>query len=160
MRTVEQRLAGLEAREAIRACLHRYMDLCDVPGPLRDVGELAELFTPRAIWEGIGEAYAGKFGRVTGRRRIAEHVAGYLPPSEHFRRNVHLVGSEQLTAAEDSGSGQWVMQQLSEYADGSGELLCARLRIDFRLTRDAAVVAQMSHFRTERLYAAKLNPRT
>lgn len=159
MGELEQRLEILEAKEAIRVCLGRYFDLCDVPGPLRDTSELAELFTPGAVWEGIGEAYAGKFGRIEGRDRIATHVAGYLPPSDHFRRNAHLVGSEQLRTDGSSGSGQWLMQQLSEYADGSGDLLCARLRIDFLITRDdVGPTALMRHFRTERLYAARTRP--
>lgn len=160
METLEQRLQRLEAKEAIRACLGRYLDLCDVPGPLRSTDELAALFTPDAVWEGIGPAYAGKFGRIVGRSRVAEHVAGYLPPSDHFRRNTHLVGSEQLRTDGSTGSGQWLMQQLSQYADGSGDLLCARLRIDFVLSRDEAEPsAAMFHFRTERLFSAQLTPR-
>lgn len=160
MTNVEQRLRVLEAREAVRACLGRYMDLCDVPGPLQDKAELADLFTPRAIWEGIGKAYAGKFGRVIGRHKIADHVAGYLPPNDHFRRNAHLLGSEQLSVDGDKCSGQWLMQQLSEYSDGTGDLLCARLTIDFDVSRtESGVLARISHFRTERLYSASLNPR-
>jgi hypothetical protein len=160
MANIECRLELLEAKEAIRTCLGRYFDLCDVPGPLRHKSELAALFTPEAVWEGLGEAYAGKFGRITGRHQIAEHVIGYLPPSDHFRRNAHLVGSEQLHSDGHTGSGQWLMQQLSEYADGSGDLLCARLRIDFVIARnDGEVSALMSHFRTERLYSAGVSPK-
>lgn len=157
MSTVAQRLAVLESKEAIRSCLGRYFDLCDVPGPLRSTDELAELFTPRAIWEGLGEAYAGKFGRVVGRHKVAAHVGSYLPPSDHFKRNVHLLGSEQLHNDAEGGSGQWLMQQLSTYADGSGELLVARLRIDFQVTSQSdQPVARIRHFRTERVYRADL----
>lgn len=157
MSAVERRLARLEAREAIRCCLTRYFDLCDVPGPFTQVSELAELFTPRATWRGIGPAYADKFGTVTGRHRVAAHVAGYLPPDPHFRRNAHLLGSEQLHTDGKTGQGQWLMQQLSQYRDGTGELLCARIRADFAIERTGEqVTARIAHFSTERLYAAAL----
>lgn len=161
---LEQRLEVLDATRAVRACLGRYFDLCDVPGPFSDPGtreaalaELADLFTPDASWEGIGPAYAGKFGAIQGRSRVAAHVAAYLPPADHFRSNAHLVGSEQIHIAGDKGHGQWLMQQLSHYADGSADLLCARIRVETVLTRGAAgMTAQMSRFTTERLYAAEL----
>lgn len=155
MSTLAERIGILEAKDAIRACLTRYLDLCDVPGPFTDQDQLAELFTPRATWEGLGEAYAGKFGRVTGRRKVAAHVASYLPPHEHFRRNVHLLTSEQLHTDGRTGRGQWLMQQLSTYADQRDEVMVARLTIDFVLTAGSA---QISHFRTERLFAADLTP--
>lgn len=154
---IEQRLRVLEAREAIRGCLARYFDLCDVPGPFTEVSQLAELFTARATWRGIGEAYAGRFGTVTGRHRVAAHVASYLPPEPHFRQNAHLLGGEQLHTDGDTGCGQWLMQQLSRYADSSGELLCARIRADFVIERTAGqAYARIATFSTERLYAASL----
>lgn len=162
------RLRIHEAKDAMRATLMRYMDLCDVPGPLTDLDQIAELFTPRAIWEGVGPEYEGKFGRITGRRKIAEMVGGYLPPHEHFQRNAHLVGSEQLSVTADRGQGQWLMQQLSTYHPSlrqPDDLLCARLRIDFDLTHHAEpasdgawCTARIRHFRTQRLFAAPLGP--
>ncbi|OYO19269.1 MULTISPECIES: nuclear transport factor 2 family protein [Enemella] len=164
MTTVERRLRVLEAKEAIRTCLGRYLDLCDVPGPFPDVAELAELaelFTPRATWRGVGEAYAGKFGSVTGRHKVAAHVASYLPPAEHFRRNAHLLGSEQLRTDGSTGHGQWLMQQLSEYADGTADLLCARLNIDFVVQYDDDGTTALIHrFQTERLFRASLHTRS
>ena len=157
---LQRRIDVLEAKDAMRATLMRYMDLCDVPGPLRSTDQLAELFTPQAVWEGIGPEYEGKFGRVTGRHQIAEMVAGYLPPAVHFERNAHLVGSEQLEASGVSGRGQWIMQQLSHYDASLGklpDLLCARLTIDFAITRDAeSCTALIRHFRTRRMFAAPL----
>ncbi|MGJ3509874.1 nuclear transport factor 2 family protein [Enemella sp. A6] len=155
MTTLAERVRILEAKDAIRSCLSRYFDLCDVPGPFTDQNQLAELFTPRAIWEGLGEAYAGKFGRVTGRRKIAAHVASYLPPIEHFRRNVHLLTSEQLRTDGHTGQGQWLMQQLSTYTDHRDEVMVARLTVDFELASGSALI---SHFRTERLFTADLTP--
>lgn len=157
-----ERLAVLEAKEAMRTSLMTYMDLCDVPGPFQSVEELAALFTPRAIWEGIGPEYEGKFGRVTGRHKIAEMVASYLPPNRHFDRNAHLVGSECLRVDGSVGRGQWLMQQLSRYdlsENRDDELLCARLTIDFTLSpTDDGCTALIRHFRTQRLFAASLGP--
>ena len=157
---LQRRLDVLEAKDAMRSTLMRYMDLCDVPGPLRSTDELAELFTPRAVWEGVGPEYEDKFGKVTGRRRIAEMVAGHLPPAVHFERNTHLVGSEQLEVSGAAGRGRWIMQQLSCYDASLGtppELLCARLTIDFVITRDAeSCTALIRHFRTRRMFAAPL----
>lgn len=156
------RLAVLEAQDAMRRTLMRYMDLCDVPGPLTSLDELAELFTPRAVWEGIGPEYEGTFGRVVGRRKVAEKVGSYLPPHPHFARNAHLVGSEQLAVdpSGDRGRGQWLMQQLSRYDAEAGradELICARLRVDFALTpSDTGCTALIHHFRTQRMFAAPL----
>lgn len=158
------RVAVWEAKEAMRATLMRYLDLCDVPGPLTSPHDLGELFTPRAVWEGIGPEYAATFGRVTGRKKIAEKVAAYLPPNEHFERNAHLAGSEQLTVTGARGQGQWLMQQLSHYTepDQPSEAICARLTVDFDLDRTPAedtgpsCTALIRHFRTQRLFAAPL----
>ncbi len=49
------------------------------------------------------------------------------------------------------------MQQLSHYADGSADLLCARIRAELVIDRtDAGPVARISRFTTERLFAAEL----
>lgn len=160
------RLHTLEAQEAMRHTMARYLDLCDVPSAAADpetvLAELAQLFTPRAIWEGIGPEYTGKFGRTTGRHQVARKVGGYLPPNRHFARNAHLLGSEQLRVDGDRGHGQWLMQQLSSYDPSVGspdDLLCARLTIDFDLSAsETGCTALIRHFRTQRLFAAALGP--
>ena len=155
--TLAERLAVLELQEAARATLSRYLDLCDVPRTSFQWEDMASLFTEHAVWEGIGPEYTGKFGRLEGRPAILSMLADFLPPSSHFKRNVHLLGNGRVAAAGGgTASGQWIMQQLSEYDGGSTELISARLTVDFEY---ADGTARISHFRTQKLFTADLvNP--
>jgi hypothetical protein len=149
-------LAVLELQESARATLSRYMDLCDVPRPPFRWEDMAALFTEDAIWEGIGPEYIGKFGRLEGRAAILSMLADFLPPSSHFRRNVHLLGNSRIAANGNTATGEWIMQQLSEYDGGGTELISARLRVDFEYAEGAA---RIRHLRTEKLFTADLfNP--
>ena len=157
--TDEARVRQIEGRESARRTLTRYMDLCDVPRKSFDLDELGLLFTPDAVWEGVGQAYAGKFGRVQGRAQIVAMLGGYLPPSTHFRSNVHLLANEQVEVGTRDAAGQWILQQISAYEDGRTELLCARLFVEFELdtTRtDGTIVASIRRFQTERLACVEL----
>ena len=157
MTALSSRLAALEAKDAARSCLMRYMDLCDVPGSLDDPEQIGTLFTPEATWEGIGPEYADKFGIARGRSDVVALVSQYLPPAEHFVRNTHLLGSEQIRVDRGSAHGRWTMHQLSLYTDNTAELLCARLDIDFEITSAPdATTARMLRFRTQRMFAAPL----
>lgn len=147
------RLAAIEHREAVRRTMARYMDLCDVPREPYDDAELAALFAPHGIWEGTGPEYTGKFGRLEGREAILSMLRSYLPPARHFSRNVHVLGEGNIAVREDTATGRWVMQQLSEYDDGGCELITARLDVDFEVSGNSA---RISHFRTEKLLT--LNP--
>ncbi|MEA5155289.1 nuclear transport factor 2 family protein [Raineyella sp.] len=156
MATLETRLARLEAIAAATSCLTRYLDLCDVPGPLTDLDRIGALFTPDAIWEGLGPEYAGTYGRAEGREAVQALVGSYLPPADHFVRNAHLLGTGQVDpVGRERAEGRWLMQQLSLHPDGRAELRCARLRISFALTaeRHQPPTALMHHFTTERLFA-------
>ncbi|MGW4912559.1 nuclear transport factor 2 family protein [Streptomyces sp. NPDC004270] len=137
--------------DEVTATLTRYLALCDVPA--RAEGELGELFTEDAVWEGGGGAYAEKFGRTEGREAIVAMLSEYLPPSPHFRTNVHLLfpGTVDLKGA--TAHGSWSMQQLSRYESGRAEVMVARLDVTFRLDGDRP---RISVFRTERLFAAPL----
>jgi hypothetical protein len=150
-----KRLARFELREAAHQTLCRYMDLCDVPRSQFLREEMAALFTPDAIWEGIGPEYTGKFGKLAGRDAILSMLAEYLPPSAHFTRNIHLLGNGWITADESTATGQWIMQQLSEYEAGAMELISARLTVDFEY---ADGETRISHFRTQKLFTADLTP--
>lgn len=154
---LEKRLAVLEIQEAARATLSHYMDLCDVPRPAFAWEEMLSLFTEDAIWEGVGPEYAGKFGRVEGRSAILSMLADFLPPSSHFNRNIHLLGSGLVSVAGrktgQGAKGTWIMQQLSDYDGGRTELISARLTVDFEYADPAA---RISHFRTEKLFTALL----
>jgi hypothetical protein len=156
---LEARLRVLEAADSVRWVMARYFQLCDVPNPEQDVNEthlpeLGSLFAPDAVWEGSGRDYAGKFGRHAGREAIVAMLAGYLPPSEHFTANAHVLGEGRINVTGATAHGTWIMQQLSACADGSRELVAARLNVDFAL--DGALAA-ISRFRTERLFAAPLD---
>jgi hypothetical protein len=144
-----QRLATLEGESQVRRLMARYMDLCEVPRALNQVRELAELFSEDAIWEGVGSQTAQTFGQHQGREAIAAFVGGYLPPSEHFRLNLHYLTSESIVVDGSTARGQWIMQQICTYADGRSELFGTRLNIDFRFVDGAWLIA---HFRTQRLF--------
>jgi len=149
-----QRLQTLEGESAVRRLMARYMDLCDVPRAVVEVSELARLFTVDAIWEGVGSSTAQTFGQHRGREAVAAFVSGYLPPSDHFRLNLHYLTSESIVVDGSTAQGQWIMQQISTYADGRNELFGTRLNIDFRCVDGTWLIA---HFRTQRLFNTELN---
>ena len=149
-----QRLVTLEGESAVRRLMARYMDLCDVPRAVTHVSELARLFTVDAIWEGVGSVTAQTFGQHRGREAVAAFVGGYLPPSEHFRLNLHYLTSESIVVDGGTAKGQWIMQQISTYADGRSELFGTRLNIDFRCVDGSWLIA---HFRTQRLFNMELS---
>ena len=149
-----QRLATLEGESAVRRLMACYMDLCDVPRAVTEVSELARLFTVDAIWEGVGSVTAQTFGQHQGREAVAAFVGGYLPPSEHFRLNLHYLTSESIVVDGGTAKGQWIMQQISTYADGRSELFGTRLNIDFRCVDGSWLIA---HFRTQRLFNMELS---
>ena len=146
----------IESREAVHRVMCRYMELCDVPSVESSVEELASLFTPDAVWEGIGE-YAHKFGTRRGRPEIVGMLTAYLPPNSHFRGNVHLLGSEQIEVDGPAARGRWIMQQLSRYEDESAELLAARITAECEVQGG---VARIKHFTTEKLFVTRLDEAT
>jgi hypothetical protein len=148
-----QRLETLEGESQVRRLMARYMDLCDVPRAVTQVSELAQLFTVDAIWEGVGSQTAQTFGQHRGRDAVAGFVGGYLPPSDHFRLNLHYLTSESIVVDGSGAQGQWIMQQISTYADGRNELFGTRLNIDFRRVDGIWLIA---HFRTQRLFNTEL----
>ncbi|HHL4078279.1 nuclear transport factor 2 family protein [Burkholderia sola] len=147
-----RRVAALDAERAVRATIARYMALCDVPEAAGEGPSLAELFTADAVWEGIGPQYARKFGRLEGPAAIVTMLGRYLPPDPHFSANLHFLTSEsiEIGAGHASARGRWIMLQASRYADGSAELIAARLTIDFAPAANGATWL-IRHFRTERV---------
>ncbi|MFJ2408421.1 nuclear transport factor 2 family protein [Pseudomonas sp. NPDC087814] len=148
-----QRVETLEGESQVRRLMARYMDLCDVPRAATNVRELAELFTVDAVWEGIGTSTAQTFGQHRGRDAVAVFVGSYLPPSEHFALNLHYLTSESIQVDGSVAAGQWIMQQISTYADQRSELFGTRLTIDFRRVDGTWLIA---HFRTQRLFNSML----
>lgn len=145
------RLERLESEQAIRACMHRYMVLCDDLGEATPMDELAGLFAEDAVWEGVGDRYRATFGVLQGRRAIRAMLARYTVAPAHFRLNAHFLAGECIRlTGQDEGVGHWMMLQTSTFASGASHLTSARLTVDFR-RRDG--VWRMSHFRTENLFA-------
>ncbi|WP_448108322.1 nuclear transport factor 2 family protein [Pseudomonas azerbaijanoccidentalis] len=149
-----QRLATLEGESAVRRLMARYMDLCDVPRAAVQLSQLAQLFTEDAIWEGVGSQTAQTFGQHQGREAVAAFVGGYLPPSDHFKLNLHYLTSESIVVDGSGAQGQWIMQQISTYADGRNELFGTRLNIDFSCVDGTWLIG---HFRTQRLFSSHLS---
>jgi hypothetical protein len=151
--SLNERLLRLESEAAVRRVVADYMALCDVPGP-QDLGEaLAQLFCSDAVWEGKGSRYAAKFGRLEGRAAIVGMLLKYLPPNSHFRFNAHFLAGERIDVHGDTADGYWLMQQLSHYDTAAGELIVARLQLQFRCE---AGTWRIARFSTERQHASPL----
>ncbi|MER5182238.1 nuclear transport factor 2 family protein [Streptomyces sp. NPDC002896] len=140
-------------RDRVMNTLTRYLQLCDVPVPDGAEGELGDLFTDDAVWEGVGPKYGDKFGRTVGREAIVEMISAYLPPNSHFRENVHLLFPGNIDLGDSTARGSWLMQQLSRYESGAAEVMVARLDVTFRFDARRALIRR---FRTEQLFSAPL----
>lgn len=148
-RSLEARLHQLESENAVRACMNRYMVLCDALDARTPLDELTGLFTADAIWEGKGAKYAKSFGGYRGREAIRAMFAGYMTEPAHFALNVHFLCSELIRVEGDEANGSWVMLQTSTFASGASHLNAARLTVRFR---EEQGVWRMAHFQTENLF--------
>ena len=153
LEALQARIVALEAENAVRKTIARYMALCDVPSGSLDGETLAALFTQDAIWEGIGPQYTQKFGHLRGHEAILSMLQRYLPPVPHFATNVHFLTSETIEVDGARAKGRWIMLQASGYVDARAELIAARLEIDFVPAQDGRNWL-IQHFRTERLFDA------
>ncbi|ADZ92831.1 nuclear transport factor 2 family protein [Marinomonas mediterranea] len=145
-----KRLDALESENKIRACINRYMDLCDHLNPETPLDELGQLFTEGAIWEGKGARYAKSFGGFKGRKAIVDMLAKYTAEPAHFSLNVHYLTSEVIRVDGDCASASWNMLQVSSFSEDGSHLNSARLTIDFERQSDTW---QMSHFQTENRFS-------
>jgi hypothetical protein len=152
-RTDAERLHDLEAAAVVRQLAHEYMACCDVPGPADCADRLCQLFTADAVWEGIGERYVSKFGRLQGREQVLAMLLAYLPPHSHFHTNGHFLSGERIQVDGERAEGEWLMQQISRYDTGRSELLVARIRMRMSFQGRRWAIA---YFSTERLGAWQL----
>lgn len=150
LRQIERRIDALESEKAVRACINRYMDLCDHLNPNTPLDELGNLFTQDAKWEGKGARYAKSFGGYQGRDAIVEMLAKYTVEPAHFSLNVHYLSSEVIRVNGDEASGIWNMIQVSTFSAGGSHLNSARLTVSFQ--RDDGLW-RMAHFTTENLFS-------
>ena len=154
---LQARLRTLEAQNAVRKTIARYMALCDVPARALEGESLAALFSDDAVWEGIGPQYAHKFGRLEGPGPIVAMLQRYLPPTPHFTTNVHFLTAEHIEVDGDHAKGRWIMLQASGYVDANAQLIAARLEVDFVPSSHDESVWLIRRFTTERLFDAPWN---
>lgn len=152
IQALELALGRLQAEGLIRACVTRYMHLCDHLDADTPLGELAGLFTEDAVWQGRGARYAGSFGGYRGRESIAAMFRTYMRTPPHFALNVHFLCSETIAVAGNarSAAASWVMLQTSTFADGQSHLNAAQLNLRL-LAQDG--VWRIAHFETENLFS-------
>lgn len=150
-----ERLSALEAQNAIRGVITRYMALCDTLGPDTPMEELGALFARDAIWAGKGARYGAAFGGHRGRAAIIAMLDAYRGPPPHFAFNAHYLASEAIAVKGTSAEGSWMMLQCSTYADGRSDLRSARLEVGFVLEEGAWRIAR---FDTENLFSRGIGP--
>ncbi len=138
MASLEERLARLEAIQAIKQLKARYCALCDHD---YEPDGLAALFTPDAVWDG------GPFGRHAGRAAIHaffKGISGNITFAAHLVLNPIIevqsattaTGKWRLimpcTAKNDAGEpeARWLLTEYDErYALHDGEWLFDDLRL-------------------------------
>lgn len=149
---LQSQVRRLQAEGHIRACVTRYMALCDRLAADTPLDELAGLFTEDATWEGRGARYAGTFGVYRGRNAIAAMFRTYMRTPPHFALNVHFLCSETLAVAHDalSADASWVLLQTSTFASGESHLNAAQLTLKLREEADGAWRIRL--FQTENLF--------
>lgn len=149
--TVLQRLALLEAQNAIRNCINRYMEICDALDANTDLDELMDLFDADSIWEGIGEKYTKSFGRYDSWHAIYSMFKNYTQKQSHFVMNAHFVSSEQIYIEQDQANATWLMLQTSSFRDGRSHLNAAKLSVKFKQQNDGRW--KIKHFQTENIFS-------
>ena len=150
---LQQRLQRFEDAEAIRACVLRYMALCDRLDADTPLGALGDCFTEDAVWAGRGARYGQAFGAHHGRAAIVAMLARYCGDATrapHFRFNAHFLCNEQITLhGPDSALAEWQMLQTSSFSAGGSHLTAAQLRLQVRRGSDGAW--RIARFETENL---------
>ncbi|MBC2655720.1 nuclear transport factor 2 family protein [Pseudomonas sp. MSSRFD41] len=147
---LQARLRFFESQQAIRACINRYMTLCDALDARTPLDELAGLFTREAVWEGKGARYAASFGGYQGREAIRAMFATYMKTPAHFALNAHFLASEVIEVDGDQGQGSWMMLQASSFTEGGSHLNAARLTVRFAVEEGHWRIAR---FQTENLFS-------
>lgn len=153
-------VALLQAEAGARRTLGRYMRRCDVPRLMAGASEeeraraIAALFTPDAIWEGVGGAHGAQFGSQVGREAIAAHFLNFYTQREPVQVfNTHYLCTESLEATGDRVTGDWVQFQPWVDAAGGSLLRSSRLNVAFEQVGGEWLIA---HYRTENLFIAAL----
>lgn len=134
--------------EAIRSVMLAYFNACDVPRFDFD-HDYVRLFTADAIWEGVGERYAAKFGRLDGGAAIVAALEAVLDKTPAFQFNHHMLSNERIDIAlPDHATGTWSMTQMTTSLSGEASLALARIAVKFQNVGGAWRIA---HFTTRNL---------
>lgn len=156
LEAVEQRLRRFEDAAAIRACVTRYMTLCDRLDAATPLPELLDCFTEGATWTGSGTRYGASFGSHQGRAAIGAMFSHYMGVPAHFALNVHFLTSELITpSGEDTACAEWVMLQASTFADGASHLNAARLALAMQRCTDGCW--RIARFETKNLFSRPIS---
>lgn len=139
----------LEQEKAVRQCMLRYMELCDVLTVGFDVSILMDLFHDDAVWEGVGKRYAKTFGAYRGKEMIANMFKKYTLPPAHFALNAHFLTNEHIEIEGEQAKGQWLLLQTATFHDGKSQLSSARLTVTFSYHNEQW---KIQHFQTESLF--------
>lgn len=145
------RLEVLEAESAVRRLAARYFQICDHLGPETPFEELGDLFTADAVWEGKGR-YAKAFGRYEGRGAIVEMIRSYCLPAPHFAMTGHFFSAEHIVVDGEAATGQWMMLQTTDYADGRADLRSAKLTFGFAIE---GATWRIARFVTENIFSRR-----
>lgn len=110
--SLEERLARVEAHEAIRQVIARYAIGADRKN---DPDILGPLFSDLAVWEAEGIA------RFEGRRAIADGLAGLA--RDFVTWSIHYMVSPLIRVAEDAGAAhcRWYLWELCTLRQADGE---------------------------------------
>lgn len=145
------RIFLLESQQEIRRIMSDYMSLCDDLQTLSCAENISQLFTEDAVWEGVGELYQIKLGRVAGRDAIRDMMGKYVKSPAHFKVNVHFLCSEHIDIVNYChAKGRWKMLQTSTFNDGTSHLNSAELIVDFVFKGAGWFIA---HFTTRNLFS-------
>lgn len=147
--SLSKRVWTLEQEKAVRACMQRYMALCDMLDVGFDLSRLMDLFTDDAVWQGVGKRYAKTFGAYEGKAAIAAMFEKYTLPPAHFALNAHFLTNEQITVSENTAVGSWLLLQTATFHDGCSQLSSAKLTVKFELESKGW---KIKYFQTESLF--------
>lgn len=147
------RLDTLEAESAIRRVVARYFRICDELGPDTPFGELGELFTHDARWQGRGR-YQDAFGGYEGRDAIVAMIRSYCVPQPHFAMTAHFFSAESIAVTGDRAVGEWMMLQTSTYTAGNADLRSAALTLRFMRENGRWRIAD---FRTANIFSRRVD---
>ncbi|WP_367104152.1 nuclear transport factor 2 family protein [uncultured Psychrobacter sp.] len=147
--SLSNRIWMLEQEKEVRACIQRYMALCDVLDVGFDLSLLMDLFTEDAVWQGVGKRYQKTFGAYEGKEAIAKMFEKYTVPPAHFALNSHFLTNEFINVAEKTADGTWLLLQTATFHDGRSQLSSAKLTVKFSLEKEQW---KIKYFQTESLF--------